>query len=502
MSEEKGIPTKTLRLESIRTDGGTQMRPGIVEEYVAELVESIEEGQELPALEVFFDGEVYWLSDGFHRVAAYRKMGVPEVKAVIFEDSLEQAIMRAAQVNAHHGLRRSDETLRNAVLAVLKIHPEWSNRQVASHVHTSHTTVAKHRPSGKGFPDANMRQVTRGGTTYPQNTSGISSSNKKRTKAEEEAILEEYRQPKHKTEDDGPSLEYLESIASKPLSVEALTAQLADWMRGYLGENAEPVEMRETLERLANPKDRLYATFKTFLDDNRKMGEPKDIQEAAGRVLERIHDAGKSQPEKSSEKVKYIERFEDICDAADSLLLNYLAEPDTARFALEPSNFYRKDGYSAWALEFAFYAGVKWARLEENAGSDLAEAIDVWHIESKKHARPKPKAKAKRQSPKAEAGQPAKADSYISLRDLEAKLREFLGANWERPMWNIILSDLRERNSEQMPKLKAFLKDVRYRPSELKQALSNTQDAYTVREPNKTPPKLYDPERVKGKEAS
>ncbi|MBF6596329.1 MAG: ParB-like nuclease domain-containing protein [Thermaceae bacterium] len=399
MSEE--TQSKQLRLESIRIDGGTQMRPEILEVYVDELVDSIEENHELPPLEVFFDGEVYWLSDGFHRLAAYRKMCAPEVKAVVFEGTLEQAIMRAAQVNAHHGLRRSDETLKNAVLSVLKIHPEWSNRQVASHVHTSHTTVAKHRPSGKGFPDANaVRQVTRNGTTYPQNTSGIASSNQKRTKAEEKAILEEYRQPKHKTEDGGPSLEYLESTASKPLSVEALTGQLDNWMRAYLGlgNDPEPVEMKEALERIANPKDRLFATFREYLDTNRKMADTKDIQEAAGQVLKRVNDVLiNAEVKKSTTSLlsqnEPIEGLETIEDFAPVMLEEFLRASDFERETMDFHDWYR----------FAFWLGCKAGAEGVERGWD-AKAGDVIQRLSWASVKPKPfKAKKKKSSTEVEA---------------------------------------------------------------------------------------------------
>jgi predicted nucleic acid-binding protein len=63
-----------IPLESIRIDGGTQIRLEIRTDVVQEYAELI---AKLPPITVFFDGSTYWLADGFHRYHAARMAVLP-----------------------------------------------------------------------------------------------------------------------------------------------------------------------------------------------------------------------------------------------------------------------------------------------------------------------------------------------------------------------------------------------------------------------------------------
>ncbi len=67
-------PTRVeyLALDEIRKDGGTQPRATIDLKHVLLLEEQMEDGQQLEPVVVFYDGESYWLADGFHRFCAHR----------------------------------------------------------------------------------------------------------------------------------------------------------------------------------------------------------------------------------------------------------------------------------------------------------------------------------------------------------------------------------------------------------------------------------------------
>ncbi len=58
-----------LSLERIRTEG-TQVRVALSETVIREYAEAIEQGDEFPPIEVYYDETAYWLADGFHRVQA------------------------------------------------------------------------------------------------------------------------------------------------------------------------------------------------------------------------------------------------------------------------------------------------------------------------------------------------------------------------------------------------------------------------------------------------
>ena len=122
-----------LALSMIRTDGGTQPRAGLNSEVVDEYAEAMTSGVEFPTVTVFYDGTDYWLTDGFHRLEAAKKIGSLTIRADVRQGTRREAILHSVGVNATHGLRRSNADKRRAVLTLLN-DPEWSlwsNREVA-----------------------------------------------------------------------------------------------------------------------------------------------------------------------------------------------------------------------------------------------------------------------------------------------------------------------------------------------------------------------------------
>jgi uncharacterized ParB-like nuclease family protein len=157
----KAADVTTIAVISIRTDGGTQQREALREETVAEYTEAILAGAELPPVIVYdeqseaHDG-VYWLADGFHRLAAYKAAGKDKIRAEVREGTLRDAILFSVGANATHGLRRSNEDKRRAVLTLLKdeVWSKWSDRQIGEASGTTHPFVAKLRRALAGEPEA------------------------------------------------------------------------------------------------------------------------------------------------------------------------------------------------------------------------------------------------------------------------------------------------------------------------------------------------------------
>lgn len=116
-----------LQLHEIRRDGGTQPRAKIDLAHVKRLVEQIEDGHPLEPLVCFYDGENYWLADGFHRFLAYREAGEEAIAAVVHQGTRRDAVLYAVGANADHkpALPRSREDKRRAVQTLLQ-DPEWS----------------------------------------------------------------------------------------------------------------------------------------------------------------------------------------------------------------------------------------------------------------------------------------------------------------------------------------------------------------------------------------
>lgn len=119
--------TERIQIDAIRTDGGTQSRAAIDTEHVAELAEDHKGGLALPEIVVFYDGENYWLADGFHRLAAWKSIGLDEARCEVRQGSLRDAKMFSAGANASHGLKRTNADKRRAVMMLLE-DEEWSKK--------------------------------------------------------------------------------------------------------------------------------------------------------------------------------------------------------------------------------------------------------------------------------------------------------------------------------------------------------------------------------------
>jgi hypothetical protein len=68
---------------------------------------------------VFYDGAEYWLADGFHRVHAAQKLRRLTIAADVRQGTRRDAVLLSARANAEHGLRRTNEDKRRAVLTLL-----------------------------------------------------------------------------------------------------------------------------------------------------------------------------------------------------------------------------------------------------------------------------------------------------------------------------------------------------------------------------------------------
>lgn len=140
---------QTLKLDQIRIDGGTQPRVAIDEQVVAEYAELYGSGFNLPPVTVFYDGANYWLADGFHRYWANKKIDCESVFADLHQGTQRDAILYSVGANASHGLRRTNEDKRKAILLLLEDEEwsKWSDREIARRCGVNKSTVSRIRES-------------------------------------------------------------------------------------------------------------------------------------------------------------------------------------------------------------------------------------------------------------------------------------------------------------------------------------------------------------------
>ncbi|HVA45835.1 MAG TPA: ParB N-terminal domain-containing protein [Pirellulales bacterium] len=117
----------SLEVAKIRTDGGTQVREQIDGLVVEEYVERMRSPDVFPPIVVFFDGQDFWLADGFHRFRAHSRLEHPTVECRVLQGTRRDAVLFALKANNTHGLRRTNADKRHAVKLVLA-DEEWSKR--------------------------------------------------------------------------------------------------------------------------------------------------------------------------------------------------------------------------------------------------------------------------------------------------------------------------------------------------------------------------------------
>jgi hypothetical protein len=176
---EVGPNLQKLRLELLRMDGSTQPRGGldeaVVDRYAAEMTDGLWDwARSSTAITAFFDGEVYWTGDGFHRGAAAKKAGFVEVEVDVRQGGQRDAILYSVGANATHGYPRSNDDKRRAVSRLLD-DPEWSkwsDREIARHCSVTHPLVSKVRASLETVT-SERTYTTKHGTIATMNTSAI-----------------------------------------------------------------------------------------------------------------------------------------------------------------------------------------------------------------------------------------------------------------------------------------------------------------------------------------
>jgi len=164
-----------VSVTSLRTDGGTQVRAQIDLFTVEDYADAMLNGATFPAVVAYYDGTDYWLADGFHRVEAAKRANV-ELAVDVRAGTVRDAKLHAAGSNADHGLRRTNEDKRRAVLMLLKDDEwkRWSDREIARKAGVTHPFVTRLRSLETVTSDDSERvYVDRYGNERVMNTANI-----------------------------------------------------------------------------------------------------------------------------------------------------------------------------------------------------------------------------------------------------------------------------------------------------------------------------------------
>ncbi|MET9296416.1 ParB/RepB/Spo0J family partition protein [Streptomyces sp. NPDC003077] len=105
--------------------------------------------------------------DGTHRVHAARLRGQAEIDARFFEGAAEDAFVLAVESNVRHGLPLSLPERTAAAVRILRSHPQWSDRAIASATGLSAKTVAAQRQKTGRGPAGMSARIGRDGRARP-----------------------------------------------------------------------------------------------------------------------------------------------------------------------------------------------------------------------------------------------------------------------------------------------------------------------------------------------
>lgn len=175
--EQQGKPSG-FDISLIRVDGGTQSRSSLYQNVVDDYASAIGDGAQFPPVVVFHDGSDHWLADGFHRFHAHKKLGLVEIDADVRQGTRRDAILYSVGANESHGLRRTNEDKRRAVLTLLN-DPEWvkwSDREIARQCAVGNKFVGDIRRTLTVSEHSERTYTTKHGTIAAMDTAAIGRS--------------------------------------------------------------------------------------------------------------------------------------------------------------------------------------------------------------------------------------------------------------------------------------------------------------------------------------
>lgn len=172
-----------LAIKRITADPRAQSRARTLQEIVEEYADAWKAGCVFPPLRVFFDRKTYWLSRGFHRLAAAILAEKKTVLVEVVKGGLREAILDSLGSNITHGLRRSNEDKRHCVNVMLADSEwsKWSNAEIGRRCGVSEGLVrviqqelsSQETKMGRKIIPLRERLANRNGTVYEMDVSGL-----------------------------------------------------------------------------------------------------------------------------------------------------------------------------------------------------------------------------------------------------------------------------------------------------------------------------------------
>ncbi|GAA0936846.1 ParB N-terminal domain-containing protein [Nonomuraea longicatena] len=141
--------------------------PRVAGEDAAHILALAELDAELPPLVVHRPS--MRVIDGMHRLRAARLRGDEKIAARFYDGDEQDAFVLAVRLNAAHGLPLTQSDRSAAAARIIRSHPQWSDRLIASASGLSHRTVAAIRRRSTGDVVHSNTRRGRDGRVRPLN---------------------------------------------------------------------------------------------------------------------------------------------------------------------------------------------------------------------------------------------------------------------------------------------------------------------------------------------
>ncbi|MEV1065365.1 ParB/RepB/Spo0J family partition protein [Streptomyces sp. NPDC050263] len=146
------LPVVRVALDALVTDDSPRLA-GENEEHVQQLAQCVS-----PLPPIIVHRATSRVIDGAHRLRAARLNGRTHIDVQYFDGDAAEAFLLAVNCNANHGLPLSRSDRNAAALRIMRSHPEWSDRMIATVAGLSPKTVGSiRRRSGDALPQLNAR---------------------------------------------------------------------------------------------------------------------------------------------------------------------------------------------------------------------------------------------------------------------------------------------------------------------------------------------------------
>lgn len=272
---------KKLKFSVVRTDGGTQSRKSIDPKWVKDYAENMKEGAKFPPPVAFYDGDKYWLADGFHRMAAMKSNGLTECEFEVIEGTVRQAKLYSIRANNFHGRNMTFEEKKNNIIFMLKDeeYGKWSDEKIAQEGGVSRITVFRIRKQltkeGQISPKTQTKYIDKQGKENVMNTTALASEDKPpKEKPPKEEPAEEPEE-KELTKEEVEQMEMPHTIAALTQENEKLKEQVALGL--FEGNEFEKLDIQEMLADLRE-KNRILELENQTLRESRDTYQYENAQ--------------------------------------------------------------------------------------------------------------------------------------------------------------------------------------------------------------------------------